>query len=185
MTEESINPLSSQSIKTIGQGMQRVLREPILRVLLEQSLITEAQLETLLIDLMVEDEVGIHIPYESKASIRKKSVGKSTGVSRGAFNRTLHQSRRNVTKCIYTMLLLAYLGLFDYAIFRPFEEVASKIGDYRRIREVLSGRESLSTEDVESFKAAEQSIMDALSTMASPLILKSELSKKRMSSEEK
>ena len=60
--------------------------------------------------------------------------------------------------------------------------IASKIGDYRRIREVLSGREELSSEDIESYNAAEKSINEALNELASPLILKSELSKKRTDS---
>ena len=80
---------------------------------------------------------------------------------------------------LYTMLLLAYLGLFDYAIFRPFEEISSKIGGYQNIQEVLAGRSNLSPEDLESYKAAERTVMDALEELASPLILKSETSKHR------
>lgn len=170
---------SHKEIKDAAQSARRALREPMLRILLERSLLTKVQMETLLIDLAIEDQVGDHIPYEDKASIRRKSTSKDTGVSRGAFNRTLSQARRNITRCLYTMLLLAYLGLLDYAIFRPFEEISTKIGGYQNIREVLARREHLSSEDLESYRAAEQMILEALNDLASPLILKSELSRKK------
>ena len=174
---------STKKFRGIGSGAKRVMNEPILKILLKRSFLTNTQLETLLIDLVVEDQVGDHIPYEDKATIRSKSGSRTTGVSRGSFNRSLKQSRRNVTRCLYTMLLLAYLGLFDFSVFRPFEEIATKIGNYRRIRDVLSGREGLSNEDVESYRAAERTITEALNELASPLILKSELSRKKTSPE--
>jgi hypothetical protein len=183
MNEDFQESEPPQDMRSVGRRARRVMNEPIMKILLERSLLTKAQLETLLIDLVVEDQLGNHVPYEDKATIRSKSTSRTRGVSRGSFNRTLHQSRRNVTRCMYTMLLLAYLDLFDFAVFRPFEEMASKIGDYRRIREVLAGREELSNEDIESYRAAERSINEALDELASPLILKSEISKKRVASE--
>ncbi len=172
----------SQELRGVGSGAKRVMNEPILKTLLDRSILTKPQLETLLIDLVVEDQFGDHVPYEDKATIRTKSGSRATGVSRGSFNRTLKQARRNVTRCMHTMLLLAYLGFFDFSMFRPFEEIATKIGDYRRIREVLSGREELSNEEMESYRAAERTISEALDELASPLILKSELSRKKTSS---
>jgi hypothetical protein len=172
----SNNEVNFEEAKKVSQGTKRILREPIMKLLLQNSLLTEAQLETLLIDLVVEDNIGEHIPYDTKASLRTTSDGK--GVSRGAFNRTLQQARENITKSIYTMLLLGYLGLFEITIFRPFEEVAAKIGDYRHIREVLAGRENLTEEDLESHRATEETIISALDELASPLNLKSELSKR-------
>ncbi|MHA1905787.1 MAG: hypothetical protein ACW98Y_00710 [Candidatus Thorarchaeota archaeon] len=172
----------SRELRGVSSGAKQVMSEPILKTLLGRSFLTTAQLETLLIDLVVEDQIGDHVPYEDKATIRTKSGSRAAGVSRGAFNRTLNQARRNVTRCLHTMLLLAYLGLFDFSVFRPFEEIATKIGDYRRIREVLSGREGLSNEDVESYRTAERTINEALDELASPLILKSELSRKKTTS---
>ncbi|TFG15296.1 hypothetical protein EU537_01340 [Candidatus Thorarchaeota archaeon] len=172
---QGTNDVNFEKIRKASQGTKRVLREPIMKSLLQNSLLTETQLETLLIDLLVEDNFGKHIPYDTKASLRTTENGK--GVSRGAFNRTLQQARENITKSIYTMLLLGYLGLFEIAIFRPFEEVAAKIGDYRHIREVLAGREKLTEEDLESHRAAEETIISALHELASPLNLKTELSK--------
>ncbi|MCF2137294.1 MAG: hypothetical protein K9W43_08650 [Candidatus Thorarchaeota archaeon] len=154
------------------------MKEPILTTLLDRSNITRPQLETLLIDLVVEDAAGTHLPYEQKAGLRRKTA-KRKGVSRGAFNRTLQQARRNVMRSIYTMVLLAYLGLFDYSIFRPFEEISAKIADYRRVREVLAGKTKLSAEDVESYRTAERVVLDALDELASPLMLKSSSSKRK------
>ncbi len=181
MSERMYSTKKFKELRGVGSGTKRVMNEPILKILLEHSFLTNTQLETLLIDLVVEDQIGNHIPYEEKAAIRSKSGSRATGVSRGSFNRSLKQSRRNVTRCLYTMLLLAYLDLFDFSVFRPFEEIATKIGDYRRIREVLSGREGLSNEDVESYRAAELTITEALNELASSLILKSELSRKKTS----
>ena len=172
---EDIQPLS---FSEISRTVNDVLSEPILTTLLERSNLTRAQLETLLIDLVVEDAVGLRLPYETKANLRR-TTSKTQGVSRGAFNRTLQQARKNVMRSIYTMVLLAYLGLFDFSIFRPFEEITAKIGDYRRIREVLAGKTKLTPEDVESYRAAERVVMDALEELASPLILKASASKRK------
>ena len=178
----SIHP-DKKDIKNLTSGTKQVLKEPILKKLQEGSTLSLAQLETLLIDLVVEDNYGSHITYEDKASYRSKSGSRSRGVSRGAFNRTLNQARRNVTRCLYTMLLLAYLGLFDSTVFRPFEVVATRIGDYRRIRDILAGKTELSQEDLETVTVTEKTIMSFLEELSSALVLKSELSRKKPNEE--
>ncbi len=167
------------STKAVASNVKKTLKEPILQGLLDRSGLTEVQLETLLIDLVIEDLIDGSVPYEKKASLRSREGSRSLGVSRGAFNRTLHQARRNVTKAVHTMLLLAYLDLFDLNIFRPFEEVAGEIRKYRNIRDVLAGRAELSAEDLESYRTAERAIISAVDDLTSPLILKSENSKKQ------
>lgn len=167
------------TLKQLTSGAKQVLKEPILRRLQEGSVLSEAQMETLLIDLVVEDRYGGHITYEDKAAYKSKRGTRSQGVSRGAFNRTLNQARRNITRCLNTMLLLAYLGLFELTIFRPFEEVAARIGDYRRIRDILAGKTELTTEELESVRATERIIMSALDDLSASLALKSEMSKKK------
>jgi predicted DNA-binding protein (UPF0251 family) len=177
-----LNPGQSEDKETMKQltsGARQVLKEPILKKLQEGSVLSEAQIETLLIDLVVEDTYGSHITYENKASYRSKEGTRSRGVSRGAFNRTLKQARRNLTRCFYTMLLLAYLGLFEVTIFRPFEEVAARIGDYRRIRDILAGKKELTTEELESVRVTEKTIMSALDELSASLALKSEISKRK------
>ncbi|TET09447.1 MAG: hypothetical protein E3J86_07965 [Candidatus Thorarchaeota archaeon] len=168
-----------ETMKQLASGAKQVLREPILKKLQEGSVLSEAQIETLLIDLVVEDNYGSHITYENKASYRSKQGTKSRGVSRGAFNRTLKQARRNLSRCFYTMLLLAYLGLFENTIFRPFEEVAARIGDYRRIRDILAGKIELSAEELESVRVTERTIMSALDELSASLALKSDISRRK------
>jgi hypothetical protein len=178
----NLNPKQSEEkdrVKKLTSGARQVLKEPILKKLQDGSVLSEAQIETLLIDLVVEDSYGVHITYEDKASFRSKEGTRSRGVSRGAFNRTLQQARRNLTRCFYTMLLLAYLGLFEFNIFRPFEEVAARIGDYRRIREILAGKKELTTEELESIRVTERTIMSALEELSTSLTLKSEISRRK------
>lgn len=168
-----------RSIRRLTSNVRQVLKEPIMDQLQSGSVLSKTQLETLLIDLVVEDSMGDHITYESKATYRSRPDSRSRGVSRGAFNRTLSQARRNVTRCLYTMLLLTYLGLFEMNIFRPFEELSTRIGDYRRIREILSGQDDLTPEDLESLRVTEESITSLLAELSSSLALKTELSKRR------
>ena len=167
------------ALKQVTSNARLVLKEPILKKLQQGSVLSEAQIETLLIDLVVEDTYGSHITYEDKAAYKSKQGTRSRGVSRGAFNRTLKQARRNISRCLHTMLLLAYLGLFELTIFRPFEEVAARIGDYRRIRDILAGKTELTTEELESIRATERIIMSALDELSSSLALKTEISKKK------
>jgi len=179
MSEKSNPKPSKREIRNLTSGAKQILKEPILKKLQEGSTLSQTQLETLLIDLVVEDNYGSHITYEDKASYRSKGGSRPHGVSRGAFNRTLNQARRNVTRCLYTMLLLAYLGLFDSTVFRPFEVVATRIGDYRRIRDILSGKVELTQEDLETVAVTEKTIMSFLEDLSSTLVLKSELSKQK------
>ncbi len=168
-------------LKRLAVSARRTMQEPILRALLKRSSLTETQLETLLIDLVVEDGVGEHVSYNDKAAMRTAGLRSSRGVSRGAFNRTLSQARKNVMNAIYTMLLLAYLGLFDLDVFRPFEEISGKISEYRRMRETLANRSDLSVEEIESYRIIEQTIIDAIQQFSSPLSLKSSIARRRKS----
>jgi predicted DNA-binding protein (UPF0251 family) len=171
--------LGKKTMDSLASQSRQILREPILNILLQQSMITKAQLETLLIDIIIEDRYSDHIPYRDKAQIRSHKKGTTKGVTRGAFNRTLKQARRNITKCMFTMLLLAYLDLFDYNIFRPFEEAASNLAKYRRIREILAEKDELTQEELESYNVLEKTILTTLSQLIPPLSLKPELARRR------
>lgn len=52
------------------------------------------------------------------------------GVSRGAFNRTLRQARKNVIQSIYTILLLGYLGAFESISLESYLEISNKLRTY-------------------------------------------------------
>jgi hypothetical protein len=85
-----------------------------------------AQLETLLIDILAENISGKQLKYDEKANLRLTKAK----ISRGAFNRTLKQSKENVIKSVYTVLLLGYLGVFETTTLDPYLEIANKLHDY-------------------------------------------------------
>jgi hypothetical protein len=102
------------------------LNDPVVKILSKKSHLTKTQLETLLIDVLAENISGKQLKYDEKASFRLIKAK----ISRGAFNRTLKQSKENVIKSIYTVLLLGYLGIFESTILDPYLEIANKLNKY-------------------------------------------------------
>ena len=100
--------------------------DPIAEILAKSSHLTKTQLETLLIDVLAENIAGKPLKYDEKARLRLTKAK----ISRGAFNRTLKQAKENVTKSIYTVLLLGYLGIFESTTLDPYLEVANKLQQY-------------------------------------------------------
>ncbi len=100
-----------------------VNNDPIVSILLEDSLITKIQMETLLIE-NISNQLS-----EKKISAKEKSKRRisKANVSRGSYSRTLSQARRNVRKAVFTLLLLGYIGLHETPELRPFIEVSNKI----------------------------------------------------------
>jgi len=102
------------------------LSDPIVKILSKNSQLTKTQLETLLIDVLAENMAGKQLKYDEKARLRLTKAK----ISRGAFNRTLKQSKENVIKSIYTVLLLGYLGIFESTTLDPYLEIANKLHEY-------------------------------------------------------
>ena len=102
------------------------LNDPIVKILAKNSQLTKTQLETLLIDVLAENMAGKQLKYDEKARLRLTKAK----ISRGAFNRTLKQSKENVIKSIYTVLLLGYLGIFESTALDPYLEIANKLKEY-------------------------------------------------------
>jgi hypothetical protein len=102
------------------------LSDPIVKILAKNSQLTKIQLETLLIDVLAENMSGKQLKYDEKANLRLTKAK----ISRGAFNRTLKQSKENVIKSIYTVLLLGYLGVFESTTLDPYLEIANKLHEY-------------------------------------------------------
>ena len=100
------------------------LDDPFVKKMIQSSILTKAQLETLLIDILAEKNGEKALKYEEKADLRLSAV------SRGSFNRTLRQARRNIIKSIYTVLLLGYLGIFEDTSLDPYLEIANKLRGY-------------------------------------------------------
>ncbi|MFB0502191.1 MAG: hypothetical protein ACETVP_06925, partial [Candidatus Bathyarchaeia archaeon] len=102
----------------VQKWLIRSLNDPIVKILTKNSHLTKIQLETLLIDVLAENTAGKSLRYEEKAKLRLLR----TKISRGAFNRTLKQARRNTIQSIYTILLLGYLGIFEDTRLDPYLE---------------------------------------------------------------
>jgi len=106
--------------------LNSALSDPIVKILAKNSQLTRTQLETLLIDILAENISGKQLIYDEKASFRLTKAR----ISRGSFNRTLKQSKENVIKSVYTVLLLGYLGVFESTTLDPYLEIANKLHDY-------------------------------------------------------
>lgn len=116
----------------------RALNDPMVQILSKNSHLTRTQLETLLIDILSENISGKTLKYDEKARLRLTR----SKISRGAFNRTLRQAKENVTRAIYTVLLLGYLGIFESTTLDPYLEVANKLQDYvEAYRETINKNE--------------------------------------------
>ena len=102
------------------------LSDPIVKILVKNSHLTRTQLETLLIDVLSENITRKTLKYDEKAQLRLTKAK----ISRGAFNRTLKQSKENIIKSIYTVLLLGYLGIFESTSLDPYLEISNKLQDY-------------------------------------------------------
>ena len=111
---------------TVQTWLNGALNDPIVKILSKNSQLTKTQLETLLIDFLAENIAGKQLNYDEKARLRLTKAK----LSRGAFNRTLKQSKENVIKSIYTVLLLGYLGVFETTTLDPYLEIANKLKEY-------------------------------------------------------
>lgn len=113
------------------------LSDPIAKILAKNSNLTKTQLETLLIDILAENVAGKPLKYDEKARLRLLKGE----ISRGAFNRTLRQAKKNVIESIYTIILLGYLGVFESTQLDPYIEVASKLQTYiKAYKDILRGK---------------------------------------------
>ncbi len=112
--------------ESVQAWLNSALSDPIVKILAKNSHLTRTQLETLLIDILAENISGKQLKYDEKARLRLTKAK----ISRGAFNRTLRQSKDNVIRSVYTVLLLGYLGVFEETKLNPYLEIANKLHDY-------------------------------------------------------
>jgi hypothetical protein len=117
------------------------MNDPIAKILLKTSNLTRTQLETLLIDILAENFAEKALNYDEKGRLRLTKAA----VSRGSFNRTLAQAKKNVTEAIYTLLLLGYLGVIQSTSLAPYQEVSNKLQKYSEAYKTLPN----GSEDVE------------------------------------
>ena len=144
--------------------LQGTLNDPIAKILLKMSNLTKIQLETLLIDILTENYTEKRLNYGEKGKLRLTK----TAVSRGSFNRTLAQVKRNVTESIYTILMLGYIGVIQSASLAPYLEVASKLQKYTDAYKTLSqGSEDVSVQ-LRTMNIIREEIALALEQLAKP-----------------
>jgi hypothetical protein len=111
----------------VQNWVKRSLDDPIAKILSKNSSLTKTQLETLLIDILAENLASKELKYEEKAKLRQTKEA----ISRGSFNRTLKQAKRNTIQSIYTILLLGYFGILEDTTLTPYLEVATKLKEYK------------------------------------------------------
>ena len=140
------------------------LNDPIVQILSKNSQLTKTQLETLLIDVLAENLSGKQLKYDEKANLRLTKAK----ISRGSFNRTLKQSKENVIKSIYTVLLLGYLGVFESTTLDPYLEIANKLHEYMEAHEDIPGKEKELKEHLKVIEIIRQELKTSLKRLSSP-----------------
>jgi len=153
--------------ENVQKWLKLSLNDPITKILAENSNLTKIQLETILIDILAANISGKSLKTDEKAKLRLLKEG----ISRGAFNRTLRQARRNVIQSIYTILLLGYLGVFEDTRLDPFLEVANKLQTYMSAYKDMMGGEGVMDEHLRLVKMLRAELEASLETLSKPRTL--------------
>jgi hypothetical protein len=141
---------AEQPQSPIDWSLARLKDDRLARTILQNSHLTEVQFATLLIDVLRPASQPSHGGELPRSGQRR--------VSKGAFNRSLAQARRNVIKSIYTVFLLAYFGLFDSPKLEPF----LRVGD--EMKTVLDAKHETSHEGDFEAQDAMKTLENALET---------------------
>jgi hypothetical protein len=118
----------------------------------------------LLIDVLSENLSGKQLNYDEKAALRLTKAK----ISRGSFNRTLKQSRENVIKSIYTVLLLGYLGIFETTTLDPYLEIANKLHDYVEAHQDVPSKEEDRKDHIKVIEIIRNELETSLKRLSSP-----------------
>ena len=154
--------------ENVHKWLIQVINDPIVEILTKNSNLTKTQLETLLIDVLAENITDKSLNFEKKAKLRLLRGG----VSRGAFNRTLKQARRNVIKAIYTILLLGYLGFFGNTRLDPYIEIANKLHKYTSIYRNLMENKEMMREHIRVIEMLHKELEASLEQLSKPRALR-------------
>ena len=140
------------------------LNDPIVQILAKNSQLSKIQLETLLIDILAENIAGKQLKYDEKANLRLTKAK----ISRGSFNRTLKQSKENVIKSIYTILLLGYLGVFESTTLDPYLEIANKLHEYVEVHQETPNKEEELKDRLKVIEIIREELETSLKRLSSP-----------------
>lgn len=149
---------------SVQKWLIRSLDDPIVKILTKNSHLTKIQLETLLIDVLAENTAGKSLIYEEKARLRLLR----TGISRGAFNRTLKQARRNAIQSVYTILLLGYLGIFEDTRLDPYLEAANKLQAYMSAYREIPNDQNVRSEHLRIVSMLREELESSLEQLSKP-----------------
>jgi len=109
------------TLEVVKKTIKDTFQDKILEILLKNSNITRKQFETFLID-----SLSINF-LKSKSKERPKLRTDKELLTRGSFDRTLAQARRNITRALSTILLLGYSGLLENPQLEPFIEAGERL----------------------------------------------------------
>jgi hypothetical protein len=137
--------------------IDRAYKDPIASILLKNSSITITQYETLVIDYLTNIASDTSISFKDKALYRAKKV------SRGSFSRTLSQARGNIISSIYTILLLAYIGVFDTVPFDDYKNLAEKLSEYNKLIDL-----SVDPQSKQLLRRIEGELAEGIKTLSEP-----------------
>lgn len=143
----------SDMVAEARASVRTTLSDPITRMLLGNSQLTQTQLETMLTDSL-STERGTQ--KEHRRFFRPSRAR----ISRGAYNRTLIQAQNNVIRSIYTILLLGYVGLFDTPSLQPFTELSDTLQGY------VDDLAHTPKPDRATIEQLNQRLLDAISSLA-------------------
>jgi hypothetical protein len=142
MVEENLGSKLPELTST-KRMINETFEDPILVILLKNSNLTRKQFETFLIDLLSDDL----LLRKSTSIERPKLRTDRNTVSRGSFDRTLTQARKNMTEAIYTVLLLGYAGLLETSQLEPFLETGNRLKSYSDERRERPPKETQELQD--------------------------------------
>lgn len=150
--------------ENVQKWLERSINDPIIKILSKSSNLTKIQFETLLIDFLAPNLAGKSLKNEEKAVLRLSKAG----ISRGAFNRTLRQARKNVIQSVYTILLLGYLGVFDDTRLDPYIEVGGKLREYVDAYQNVLSNGSLASEHLRIINMLREELEASVEKLSNP-----------------
>lgn len=148
--------------KKVQSFIKEVFNDPIVKNLLNNSNLTKKQLETFLIDILAENFLDNKVTYEEKAALRNSRKK----ITRGSFNRSLRQARRNLIKSIYTIMLLGYLGILDEINIYPYIEVANKIKDFKMKYQDVLEKNELDSQELKVLRLLQENLENSIGRLS-------------------
>jgi hypothetical protein len=151
---------TEQPQSPIDWSLARLKDDKLAKTILENSHLSEVQFASLIIDVLWSTSQ----PSSGDGGPRSRR----REVSKGAFNRSLAQARRNVIKSIYTVFLLAYFGLFDSPKLEPFLRLGDEMKTFLDAKQETEHEGDSETRDaMETLENALEKSIDELARMSS------------------